>query len=220
MRRHRFSFLRLALRSALLWAGCLAALPLLSEVATAQDIVHVEEDWELITGQPDPNTVGPQVATTMSPTSDITGTFFTYEINHRSAPYWTPGGLTIHQWSGDLRVQSFDRSDRSVMDTSGETVAWTQVLDVTNGWLTFQVKNGTSTTWGPFGYSNMFKLSTGWGGVNNLNRYTPDVSISQSGVAYAGNRVQSLKIKAVRVKLSDGTTYTDTTERTVHLLVE
>jgi hypothetical protein len=219
MRRRLSCLFHHALRSALLWAGCLAALPLLSAVATAQNIVHVEEDWELVLGQPDPNTVGPQVATTMSPLGDINSTFFTFEINHRSAPYWTPGGLTIHQWSGDWRVQSYDRTDRTVMDTSNETVTWTQVLDSQNGWLSFQVKNGTSSTWGPFGYSNVFKLWTSWG-ANNINSYTPNVSISQSGVAYAGNRVQSLKIKAVRVKLSDGTSYTDTTERTVHLLVE
>jgi hypothetical protein len=219
MRRRRLAFLRLALRSALLWAGCLVLLPLLSAASFAQDIVHVEEDWQLVLGQPDPNTVGPQVATTMSPFGDINSTFFTFEINHRSAPYWTPGGLTIHQWSGDWRIQSYDRTDRTVMDSNNETVTWTQILDVQNGWLSFQVKNGSSTTWGPFGYSNMFKLWTSWG-VNNINAYTPDVSISQSGVAYAGNRVQSLKIKAIRVKLSDGTSYTDNTERTVHLLVE
>jgi len=219
MRPRPFSLFRRASGAALLLAGCLAALPLLSAASIGQDIVHVEEDWQLVLGQPDPNTVGPQVATTMSPLGDITSTFFTFEINHRSAPYWTPGGLTIHQWSGDWRVQSFDRTDRTVMDTANETLSWTQILDAQNGTLTFQVKNGSSTTWGPFGYSNLFKLSTAWG-ANNINGYTPDVSVSQSGVAFAGNRVQSLKITTIRVKLSDGTSYTDNTQRTVHLLVE
>lgn len=185
---------------------------------SAQEVVRVEEDWELVLGEPDPVIVGPQVTTTMSPTGNLDGLYFTFEINHRSAPWWTPGGLTIHQWSGEARVQSFDRSDRSVMQTSGEIVSWTQILSADGSNLTFQVKDGCSTTWGPFGYSNMFKLRTNWSG--NLNGYTPDLSVAQSGAAFAGNRVQLLRIKEIRVTYSNGQTLTDTTERIAHQLVE
>jgi hypothetical protein len=193
-----------------------------TQAATAQSVVSVEEDWELVLGEPDQNVCGPQVVTTMSPFNNINDTFFTLEINHRSAPYWTAGGLSIHQWSGEWRIQSYDRADRSVMDTDNETVTWTQMLDVNNlnaGQLTFQIKNGNSTTWGPFGYSGMFKLHTNWG-VMNLNGYTPDVSVAQSGVAFAGNRVQSLKIKQIRLTLDNGQVLTDSTERIVHQLIE
>jgi len=188
-------------------------------LALAQEVVKVEEDWEMVLGEPDVNSVGPQVAVTMSPLGDIASTFFTLEINHRSAPYWTPGGLTIHQWDGESRVQSLDRSDRTVMNTSGETVTWTQVLRVDLGWLTFKIKDGSSSTWGSFGTSSNFKLISWWGG-DNLNGYTPDVSVGQTGVAYAGNRVHSLKIKQIRVTLSDGTVVTDDTVRVAHQLVE
>src|SRR5262245_51592501 len=149
--------------------------------AYAQGISHVEEDWELVLGQPDQNVCGPQVATVMSPFNDIRDTYFTFEINHRSAPYWTPGGLTIHHWAGEWRMQSYDRADRSIMDATDEIVTWTQSLDANWGQLTFQIKDGSSSTWGPFGYSGMFKVHTGWG-VNNINSYNPDVSISNSGV--------------------------------------
>lgn len=186
--------------------------------AAAQQVVRVEEDWELVLGEPDPVIVGPQVTTTMSPTRNLDGVYFTFEINHRSLPWWTPGGLTIHQWSGEARVQSFDRSDRSVMQTSGETVSWTQILSVDGTNLTFQVKNGSSTTWGPFGYSNMFKLRTAFSG--DLSGYSPDLSVAQSGAAFAGNRVQLLRIKEVRLTLSSGQTLTDSTPRIAHQLVE
>ena len=185
---------------------------------TAQEVVRVEEDWELVLGEPDPVMVGPQVTTTMSPTENLDGVYFTFEINHRSAPWWTPGGLTIHQWSGEARVQSFDRSDRSVMQTSGETVQWTQILSVDGTNLTFQIKNGSSTTWGPFGYSNMFKLRTTWSG--GLDGYSPDLSVAQSGAAFAGNRVQLLRITQVRLTLSNGQTLTDSTPRIAHQLIE
>jgi len=200
-----------AVLCALAWGG--------SAVGQAWDIVHVEEDWELVVGEPDPNTSGPQIACAMSPFSNISDTYFTSEINHRSMPWWAPGGISIHQWSGDWRIQSFDRADRSTMQTNDEVVRWTQSLDVSGGKLTFQVKNGTSTTWGAFGYSNMVKLQTSWG-VNNINNYSPDVSVANSGVAFASNRVKALRLVQVRATLSNGTTVTDTTTRTVHELTD
>jgi hypothetical protein len=214
------------LRRAFVWSfgrvlGLVAAIALAASAAhaVAQDITHVEEDWEMVLGSPDSNICGPQVAITMSPLSDISGTFFTLEVNHRSAPYWTPGGITLHQWSGEQRVQSMDRADRSIMQTDGETVTWTQSLDCNGALLTFQIKNGSSTTWGPWGRSGNLKLQTTWL-AGNLNNYTPDVSVAQSGVAYAGNRVKTLRIKQLRVTLSDGSQFTDDTTRTVQQLVE
>lgn len=189
--------------------------------AGAQDLVHVEEDWELVIATPDQNSCGPQIACAMSPFTDISGTYFTIEINHRSAPYWTPGGITLHQWFGESRVQSMDRQDRSVMNSQDEVVTWTQSLDVLgSSVLTFEVTNGHSSTWGDFGYSGHLKLQSwvGWG--TNLNNYTPDVSVSQSGVAYASNRVRSLKILEIRGTLQDGSTASDNTPRVVYQLQE
>jgi hypothetical protein len=185
--------------------------------APAQDLVRVEEDWELVLGTPDENSCGPQVACTMSPLGHIDGTHFTLEINHRSVPYWSPGGITLHHWHGESRQQSMDRQDRSVMQSNGETVTWTQILDVDEGILTFQIKDGASTTWGPFGYSNHLKLQAWWS-AGHINDYTPDVSVARSGVAYAGNRVQSLKLLPVRATLADGQTVTDNTVRVAHQL--
>jgi hypothetical protein len=187
--------------------------------AFAQHVMHVEEDWELVLGTPDPLVCGPQIVVTMSPTSDITGIHYTHEINHRSLPYWTPGGLTIHEWNGESRNQSYDRVDRTVMNTQNEVVTWTQTLDLYSNKLTFEVTNGMSTTWGPFGISGLFKVRRDWGG-NNLDGYTPAVSIAESGVVYAGNRVQSLKLKEVRLTFSDGEVLVDDTERVAHLLIE
>jgi hypothetical protein len=213
--------MRLRLRSAL---SCPLVALLVSAVcglawgvaaAAPTDIVHVEEDWELAIGEPDANSCGPQVACSMSPFANIADTYFTTEINHRSVPWWAPGGISIHQWCGDWRIRSFDRADRSTMNTNDEIVRWTQLLHVENGVLTFQVKNGTSTTWGNFGYSGMVRLETSWG-VNNINSYSPSVSVANSGIGYASNRVQWLRLKEVRATLANGTVVTDTTVHTVH----
>jgi hypothetical protein len=195
------------------------AVVLCAAAAPAQDIVRVEEDWELVLGEPDSNIVGPQVSTVMSPFGNIDSTYFTLEMNHRSAPTWQPGGITIHRWDGECRMDSYDRDDRSVMSTTGEVVTWTKVLKVNDGVLTYKIIDGASTTWGAFGYTGNLKLSTPWTD-GNLNSYSPDVSVGESGVAYAGNRVQTLRIKQIRYKLSDDTWVTDNTVRTVHQLVE
>ena len=188
---------------------------LAATVAPAQNLVRVEEDWEMVVGEPDANSCGPQVACTMSPLGDIDGTHFTLEINHRSMPYWSPGGITLHHWSGEWRLQSMERQDRSVMQTNNEVVTWTQILEVESGQLTFQIKDGASSTWGPFGYSSYLKLQANWS-AGHINDYSPDVSVSRSGVAFAGNRVSTLKLLRVRATLSDGSSATDDTVRVVH----
>lgn len=190
---------------------------LLGAGASAYDVVRVEEDWELVVGEPDANSSGPQIACTMSPVANIEGTHFTLEINHRSMPWWCPGGISIHHWTGESREQSFDRADRTIMQTQDEVVRWTQALYVDDGKLHFQVKNGTSTTWGPFGYSSIFKLQSNWQS-NSINGYTPEVSASLSGVAYASNRVKLLRLVRVRATLANGSVVTDNTGRIVHQL--
>jgi hypothetical protein len=195
----------------------LFAIATMAAAASAVDVVRVEEDWELVVGEPDANSAGPQIACTMSPFTNISDTHFTLEINHRSMPWWSPGGISIHQWSGEWRQQSIDRADRAIMQTNDEVVRWTQALYVQDGGLNFQVKDGTSTTWGAFGYSSMFKLRTNWG-VSNINSYSPDVSAALSGVAYAGNRVKLLRLVQVRATLAGGAVVTDSTVRVVHQL--
>ena len=49
-----------------------------------------------------------------------------------------------------------------------------------------------------------------------LNEYSPDTSAEHSGVGYAGNRVQSLVLKRVRLLLDTGDVVEDNTERVVH----
>src|SRR5262245_41526897 len=100
------------LRSAVSWcvprviSGVFATFFFATAITRAQDLVHIEEDWELVVGEPDANSCGPQVISTMSPFADISDTYFTFEINHQSVPYWQPGGLTLHQWVGESLGQS------------------------------------------------------------------------------------------------------------------
>lgn len=200
------------LRAAVL---CALGLLLLTGPVLAQsaNVIAVEEDWELVLTEPDPEVVAPQVTCIMSPNNNLNDTYWSLEINHLTAPSFSPGGLHMHRWSGEWRQATFSRSDRAVITAANDTITWTQSLRVANGRLTFEVQNGASGTWGNFGFGN-FELDMGWG-VPSINSYSPDVSVANSGVGFASNRVQSLKIKQVRKTYSDGHTVTDNTQRVV-----
>jgi hypothetical protein len=182
-------------------------------LAQGNNVLKVEEDWELVLTEPDVLTVAPQVTTTMSPNTHLNGTYWTFEINHLTAPAFSPGGVHLHQWNGESRQSTYSRADRAVMHTLNETMTWTQSLHSLNGNMIFEVRNGASTTWGTFGFGN-FKLTTPWNSTH-LNNYSPDVSVANAGIGFAANRVASLKLKRVRVTYSTGQTLTDETERVV-----
>ena len=182
--------------------------------AQISNLIAVEEDWELILTEPDPDTVAPQVTCAMSPNANLDGTYWTFEINHLTGPAFSPGGLHIHQWNGESRQSTFSRSDRAVVTTNNETITWTQSLRAANGRLKFEVQGGSSGTWGGFGFGS-FELDTSWP-LGQFNGYSPDVSVANSGIGFAANRVASLKLKCVRKTYLNGQTVTDNTVRVVH----
>jgi hypothetical protein len=194
------------------------ALTLLPKGTFAQEvtIVHVEEDWELVVDEPDSDTTAPQVTCMMSPTGDEDGLHMTFELNHKSGAQFVTGGLTMQVWDGEAWV-STNRGDSSAsMSTAAETVRWTQSMKIQGNNLTFEIKNGTSSSWGAFGDgSNKFKASTSWG-PTNIVAYSPETSVRLSGIGFASNRVQSLILKRVRVYAPTGEFYEDTTPRVVY----
>lgn len=177
-------------------------------------IVEIEEDWELVVLTPDANSVGPQVVCTFAPLANLDSVYATFEINHSSTPEFSPGGLHLQVWNGECTVCQRTAPDASVMNTAGEHVTWTQHLKVQNGQLIVEVKDGHSTTWGNFGSDGTMKAVISWS-VSDLNGYDPQVSIQNSGVTFAGNRVASLSLKAIRAVRADGTTITVSVDQVV-----
>lgn len=183
--------------------------------AQSPALVRVEEDWELVVAAPDPGSAGPQVTCTLSPRADLAGVYGTFEINHRSLPSFQPGGLQVQTWNGDQPLAQSPVPASGVMSTPNETVRWTQVMRLAEGRVVFEVVNGTSTTWGSFGGQGYLQLSVPTS-LTNLGGYSPEVSVRNSGVGFAGNRVQSLVLKRVRYQLSNGMVLEDGTARVVH----
>lgn len=178
-------------------------------------LVGIEEDWELIVASPDPNSTAPQVSCTISPLSHVDSIHAAFELNHQSQPEFTAGGLQLQVWNDEQPLGSRKFPNPGVLATDAEVVRWTQSLSLEGGVLTFAITDGTSTTWGNFGGQGYLTadLSTD---LTSLNGYDPEISVRNSGVAYAGNRVMSLVLKRVRATLSTGEVLEDTTERVVH----
>jgi hypothetical protein len=107
---------------------------------------------------------------------------------------------------------------QALLATPNETIKWTQVMRLEPGNnIVFEVTNGSSTTWGNFGDDGTLKITVVHPGVN-LDGYSAEVSVANSGVGFAANRVASLVLKRVRIYTSTGQMTEDTTPRVVHLL--
>jgi hypothetical protein len=170
---------------------------------TATEIVRVEEEWELIVATPDPNSDSPQVTCVISPLGHTQSLHAAFEMNYQSLPEFVPGGLQLQLWNGEEPLASRKFPNGSVMQQQDETVRWKQCLELANGLLTFEITGGTSAAWGAFGGQGYLKASVPTT-LENLNGYNPAVSVNNSGVGYAANRVQSLVLRKVRLVTSGG----------------
>ena len=180
----------------------------LFNVASGVDIIKIEEDWSLEVGEPNLAVNAPQVSLVMSPYEDLDSHFFMFLVNYRTHPGYIAGGCQVQCWLADAVEEYRNGTNTSPLETTSETVSWTQVMCVSNtGVVSFEVKNGTSSSWGGFGGQGLLKTSVATG-QSNLNSYRPQISLLQSGIGYAGNRVASLTIQRIAWHMSDGQVYT------------
>jgi hypothetical protein len=137
----------------------------------------------------------------MSPSGDLDGVHFLFTLNHANAPDYAAGGVQIQAWDGgDLLV--YDNDEEGTLNHSDEVVTWVQKMWLDNGALKFKVVNGQSETWGQFGNEDM-ELSVA-SSLSRLNGYLPAVSLTESQVNYAENRVHALTLTKLRWITSDG----------------
>ena len=202
----------------LLIAVCgLARMPVASadEAGDAPTIVRVEEDWVLEVRVPDPDSNAPQVTCVFAPTGDVEFGYAEFAINHHSQPAYIAGGLQLMVWCGGEPIVVNNDPDGGILSQPNETISWTQSLSFgDDGILTFGVGGGQSQTWGAFGNDGRLQIRTA-AQLANLNGYSPDVSVANSGVGFASNRVNLLKITAVRRYASDGRVFEESDDRVV-----
>ncbi len=181
----------------------ITGLVLATSTAFAEDVVLIEEHWELHVGGPDQARSAPQVTMTMSPTGDVDCDFFVMTLNHWSFPNFAAGGIQVQRWSGENCLEAASSDSQLTLDEDAEVISWVQRLRLVDGQLIFEIVNGHSETWGAFGGDGELAISHATE-LARLNAYRPAVSIDQSGIAYAGNRVSSLTLKKLRWQTIDG----------------
>lgn len=161
------------------------------------DVTAVEEDWELVLGQPDADQNAPQVTTVISPLGHLDAWHGVFDINLFSFADYSPGGVQFQIWYGKTPLDCRSTGHGAALRTTGETIRWTQRMEAHGDSVTFQITNGSSSTWGSFGDGDSLKLVRNCE-LANLNAYNPTVSIENSGISFGGNRVASLTLKTVR----------------------
>lgn len=166
-------------------------------------VLQIEESWELHVGEPDAKRCSPQVSLVMSPGEDLSGIFFVFTLNHRLLPNYLPGGMQVQSWNGDSPVATADGSATGTMNQSNDVVRWIQRLKIDDGELSFEVIDGTSLSWGPFGNDGSLRLTVP-SSLDGLNGYRPAVSIAQSQVSAAGKVAPTLVLAKLVWQTDDG----------------
>lgn len=216
--RHLVSRWRRARRWTAIWlAGAftllLAGVPT-SAQAPATPITKVEEDWELVVGEPDPDNNAPQVFIVNTPTDNLNGSYAVFEINNLSLPDYYGGGLQLQSWWGETNTSNIHHSSLRTLATTGESITFTTQMRVQDGQIRYRVKDGVSTTWGAFGGTSL--TITRWTNLSDLSGYSPETSATNSRVGFSGNRVQKLELKRVRYYSGLDLVSTQELSRVVH----
>jgi hypothetical protein len=168
----------------------------------SSQVISVEEHWELQISQPDPERSAPQVTMVMSPTANLDGAHFFVTLNHATEPEFESGGVHVQHYDGTELISSRTEDHDEVLNNEGETIRWTQRMTLHDGTLTFSVWDGESQSWNHFGGDDL-TLNTSYSGTN-LNTYRPAVSLTESQVNYAENRVVTLVLKKLVWTTADG----------------
>src|SRR6185503_3725230 len=103
----------------------------------------------------------PQVVVVLSPQGDLDGLYAAFELNHQSQPSYVGGGLQLQIWNGsDTPLATRKQKDGVNLSHAGETVTWTTIMEYSNGYITFDIDDGASTSWGSFGNGVIATVST------------------------------------------------------------
>ncbi len=168
-------------------------------------VVRVEEDWELRVGHPDEQIDAPQVQVTLFPFGEVVDVQLQVDVNHGSYPSFSHGGIQLLLWSGGECVASHRIHQGYRLQTPNEVVSWTTYVQKMESGFAFGIKSGASASFGSFGGGNDYvTASLGQIEQGTLNNYRFSQSVENSGIPFASNRVQHLRLKKLRIYQASG----------------
>jgi hypothetical protein len=116
-------------------------------------------------------------------------------------PDYEPGGMQVQLWDGESLLDTVSAGS-GTLSSNEEVVRWVQKLNIEDGNMKFQVTDGESETWGAFGGDELTISQPS--SFTHLNQYRPAVSLTESQVNYAENRVTSLTLTKLVWVTADG----------------
>jgi hypothetical protein len=183
----------------------------------------VEEDWQVVIASPNPDEVGPQLTTCMSPVTDSSTPFVAFDLNYRDYPSFWAGGLQLKVYANGTVTDSVTDSSRqgnNLLQTTNETITWTQRMSLTAGnSVRYTIVNGQSTTWGGFSPDEGLDPVDFNAPITSLASYSPDTSVAKSGAGWQSNRVSQMTLVRVRYYRSGQLISTDNNPRSLTLSV-
>ncbi|MBL6706819.1 MAG: hypothetical protein ISQ06_11950 [Planctomycetaceae bacterium] len=183
--------------------------------ADGPPIVRVEEDWRIEVGTPAPEDHAPQIVTVLSPVGNLEREHSVFELNHATYPNYSAGGMQLQRWYRNWISGYSSTPQQQKLYYANEVVTFTSSMTIDDGHIEFRIENGESKSWSTFGGNGYLKTQSSTG-LQDLNAYSPNVSVANSRVAFASHRVRKLVLTKIRYYSQEGIVTTDDTPRIVH----
>jgi len=174
-----------------------------SDVAAAQPHIYmVEEDWELVVGEPKPAIHSPQLSLYLVPSAANPGVYFQLQLNHAARQDFAGGGFMVTAVVNEVAYDEAKSDFRTPLTYDGEQLKWTSAMAVMNGELLYAIKDGLGSHWGSFGGPD-YILRMPAGAIRSLDGYSPQESVKSVEIGFGSNRVTTLVLKKARLHYSN-----------------
>ena len=174
-----------------------------SDVAAAEPHIYmVEEDWELVVGEPKPAIHSPQLSFYLVPSVANPGVYFQLQLNHAARQDFAGGGFMVTAVVNEVAHDEAKSDFRTPLAYDGEQLKWTSAMAVMNGELLYAIKDGLGSHWGSFGGPD-YILRMPAGNIQSLDGYSPQESVKSVEIGFGSNRVTTLVLKKARLHYSN-----------------
>lgn len=171
--------------------------------AESPQLYKVEEDWELVVNEPDPDTNSPQITFFTCPDATDPDCYFQLQMNYAADEWFSSGGFHVAAVRNEQLLDEARSETQRVISVNNDHIRWTSVMASISGELLFAVKDGHGDDWGSFGGPD-YLVRMPDGGVSSLEEYTPASSLELVDIGFGGNRVASITLRSVRFYYTDG----------------
>jgi len=185
-----------------LFAAAVSCLWASNVTAAEPSIYMVEEDWELVVGDPKPGIHSPQLSFYLVPSAANPGVYFQLQLNHAARQDFAGGGFMVTAVVNEVAYDEAKSDFRTPLTYDGEQLKWTSAMAVMNGELLYAIKDGLGSHWGSFGGPD-YILRMPAGGIRSLDDYSPQKSVKSVEIGFGSNRVTTLVLKRARLHYSN-----------------